>query len=282
MEEPMNVEEARALLRRSAILVPHSDLHDAALVLDSALSAAERRAEEAERERDTQHDEDDLALHHLLDRLGVVKCKAGFDCYDGSHARIIGALTDLRSQLTSALASRDEYAVAVEAWEGTAKALAESAQCTDPTTVEDDVYEVTCCTCDVCKALALVAASTPTLGVIERVRAEARKTGRRPEVEWFADLMEGVLRKNDHKRGWQEMTHAKVIARLREETDELDGAFQAWTMARVAGGKAHDEARAFICEAVDVANFAMMLADNVRRRNRTPTDSLAATKGGGQ
>lgn len=77
----------------------------------------------------------------------------------------------------------------------------------------------------------------------------------REEVRWFAGLMEGQLRANDHKGGWHSMTKFQLHERLEEEVKELEQAI-------LGGG--HSER--IIREASDVANFAMMIADKERNR----------------
>ena len=91
----------------------------------------------------------------------------------------------------------------------------------------------------------------------------------RPEVAAFADAMEAQLRANDHKGGWHDDHHDDLLDRLREETKELADVLD------LSGGKA---GRFFpsdpqgptwsaevLREAADVANFAMMIADNAER-----------------
>lgn len=75
----------------------------------------------------------------------------------------------------------------------------------------------------------------------------------RDSVTQFAELMERVLRENDFKGGWERITPAQLINRLVDELDELVDAIHA--------GRTND----VIKEAVDVANFAMMLADNASK-----------------
>ena len=72
----------------------------------------------------------------------------------------------------------------------------------------------------------------------------------RPEVQWFAERMEVKVRSNDWKGCWQNMTPTEILARIREDTDELEDVLR--------GGAVN-----VMLEAVDVANFAMMLADVV-------------------
>ena len=78
----------------------------------------------------------------------------------------------------------------------------------------------------------------------------------RPEVRWFAEQMELQLQANDWKGGWHNDGLAPLYGRLREEMQELEYAiFPRWQKA----------AGRILLEAADVANFAMMLADNAQR-----------------
>jgi NTP pyrophosphatase (non-canonical NTP hydrolase) len=80
----------------------------------------------------------------------------------------------------------------------------------------------------------------------------------RPEVVWFADAMERKLRENDHKRHWLTLGMQTLSMRLTQEREELRDA--------VASGSAAET----LAEAADVANFAMMIADKVRKEALPP------------
>jgi len=82
---------------------------------------------------------------------------------------------------------------------------------------------------------------------------QGTKENCRREVEWFAGMMEKKLRANDHKGGWHNCKNDYLFKRIREEITELADAILY-------------EDGDVIDEAVDVANFAMMIADNFRRR----------------
>ena len=73
----------------------------------------------------------------------------------------------------------------------------------------------------------------------------------RPEVLRFAAKMESVLRKNDWKGGWQRMTTKDSLSRLYEELRELNAAAKTGPPELI------------VKEAVDVANFAMFIAENL-------------------
>lgn len=72
----------------------------------------------------------------------------------------------------------------------------------------------------------------------------------REAVKQFAEEMEKVLAKNDHKEGWEECTNLYLVQRMIEETSEV--------LKMLDIGEFGDMAE----EAIDVANFAMMLYDN--------------------
>jgi NTP pyrophosphatase (non-canonical NTP hydrolase) len=73
--------------------------------------------------------------------------------------------------------------------------------------------------------------------------------GMLPPLAWFANEMERQLEENDYKRGWKHCTPQQLLKRLKQETQELK--------------KAIEKGQPFVIEeAADVANFAMMIADN--------------------
>lgn len=75
----------------------------------------------------------------------------------------------------------------------------------------------------------------------------------REPLRWFAEQMEARLRENDYKEGWLGEDDAWLLERLEGEAIELGEAMER--------GYQHD---AVIHEAADVANFAMMIADQAR------------------
>jgi hypothetical protein len=84
----------------------------------------------------------------------------------------------------------------------------------------------------------------------------------RAEVLWFAQEMEGKLRANDHKGHWDGCRFDYLSRRLAEESEELNKAILA-SSGQITLTRA--EADRIIHEAADVANFAMMIADNAKR-----------------
>jgi hypothetical protein len=76
----------------------------------------------------------------------------------------------------------------------------------------------------------------------------------REELARFAEAMEEKLLANDHKTHWNTVSLTYLRHRLGMELEELDRAF--------ISGAGEEQVQG---EAVDVANFAMMLYDNIRR-----------------
>lgn len=80
----------------------------------------------------------------------------------------------------------------------------------------------------------------------------------RPAVAWFAEQMELTLRKHDgNKSGWDDCSYDYLLDRLAEELEELDMVVLEPPNAPISR---------VIQEAADVANFAMMIADNARHK----------------
>jgi len=76
----------------------------------------------------------------------------------------------------------------------------------------------------------------------------------RPELHWFAGMMEKTLRKHDAEKGvdgWKNENMEWLYDRLREEALELEVA--------LLSGK--ENPTGIIKECCDVANIAMMIAD---------------------
>jgi NTP pyrophosphatase (non-canonical NTP hydrolase) len=92
------------------------------------------------------------------------------------------------------------------------------------------------------------------------------KGDRRPirdEVLWFASRMEAKLRENDHKSHWSECSFSWLLGRLDEETKEL---IAEWKRASERGFT-KEQAHRIAEEAADIANFALFIADNARRKS---------------
>lgn len=79
----------------------------------------------------------------------------------------------------------------------------------------------------------------------------------RLSVRGFARAMEEILRENDHKEGWEALSNAHLLGRIEDETKELESA--------LLNGQWHEAQR----ECCDIANFCMMLFDNLGVRIRS-------------
>jgi len=76
----------------------------------------------------------------------------------------------------------------------------------------------------------------------------------RPEVQWFAGIMESKLQQHDEDRyvdGWKDENALWLFERLVQEVFELHEALIKTTYSE----------EEVIKECADVANFAMMIAD---------------------
>jgi hypothetical protein len=92
-----------------------------------------------------------------------------------------------------------------------------------------------------------------TVGILKRgQRAIGKVREIRPAVLRFAQLMEQRLKENDHKSGWEDCTRSYLFHKMLAKTDKLEDCFLR-----------EDDP---IKDAVDVANYAMMIADNSRRK----------------
>lgn len=72
----------------------------------------------------------------------------------------------------------------------------------------------------------------------------------RKSLQWFAEEMEEVLLSNEYKGGWENARNIRLLDYLEKEVRELKAAL-------IDGDKSD-----ILNECCDVANFAMMIADN--------------------
>ena len=77
-------------------------------------------------------------------------------------------------------------------------------------------------------------------------------------IDWFAGRMKMKLMNNLHKAHWSEADDEYLLSRLKGESVELHEELFA---------KSTCCPEAIIDECADVANFAMMIADNLRNSN---------------
>lgn len=84
----------------------------------------------------------------------------------------------------------------------------------------------------------------------------------REELVFFVHEMERELRRNDHKQGWGDDSARALMRRLREEVDELRVSLGLECNVCRKGHTSKVDIAKIRNEAADVANFAMMIADN--------------------
>ena len=81
------------------------------------------------------------------------------------------------------------------------------------------------------------------------------QTAVRPEVARFAVDMETILRNNDHKTGWDNLSIHQLFDRIKGEFEELQREYILQT--NVPDGK--DRTQRLQDEAIDIANYCMFL-----------------------
>ena len=95
----------------------------------------------------------------------------------------------------------------------------------------------------------------------------------RQQVQWFARLMERELQENDDKGGWETCPDDYLVRRIDDERAEL-----ARLLRKLQRKIDRDvdltpaEVEQVLSEAADVANFAMMIADNWKANLEDPID----------
>jgi hypothetical protein len=92
----------------------------------------------------------------------------------------------------------------------------------------------------------------------------------RESVQWFATVMEVVLRENDHKGGWENDQFQYFVDRMKEEMGEIELAM---------AGTCQSDLMDVVNECADLANFAMMLAENAHKKAMEWDDEEAEEHG---
>jgi NTP pyrophosphatase (non-canonical NTP hydrolase) len=105
----------------------------------------------------------------------------------------------------------------------------------------------------------------------------------RKEIKSFSEDMEKKLKKNDHKEHWSKSNYAYLIQRLRKEVDELDEELSSFVIGQAMprdldGACSIEKYGEVVEECADVANFAMMIADNLKNKRDHPVDIVYFTR----
>lgn len=99
-----------------------------------------------------------------------------------------------------------------------------------------------------------------------------RPTVVREPVLWFTGVMESKLRENDHKGGWAEadfsVTH--LVFRIEEELQEVRAVLRP-AIGRSLNELGIGDLVSLVREYADLANFAMMGADQARKELESRT-----------
>lgn len=84
------------------------------------------------------------------------------------------------------------------------------------------------------------------------------------QLDWFKARMAEKLHENNAKGGWDQLTFPRLFQFLLDELNELH-----WELIRLEMIEVQEIAEEIIRECADVANFAMMIADNANRTLHT-------------
>jgi hypothetical protein len=83
----------------------------------------------------------------------------------------------------------------------------------------------------------------------------------RPQLKKFAERMEEILKVNDDKDGWEGCSVGWLLDQVGKELREARTAYREQYLRTVVQPEAGDAIKALQDEAVDVANFCMMVWD---------------------
>ena len=87
----------------------------------------------------------------------------------------------------------------------------------------------------------------------------------RPVVMDWASRMEAVLRRNDHKSGWENMLDSEMVYRIEEEIYEVEDILRNKDASLYSDLDAMEH---LLDELADVSNFAAFLNDSIGFRQR--------------
>lgn len=91
----------------------------------------------------------------------------------------------------------------------------------------------------------------------------------RESVLWFAGWMEQKLLDNESRGGWENCDDSYLVRRIADERCELARLIRKLERRlRNEENLSDEDYRRVFCEAADVANFAMMIADNWHAAHR--------------
>ena len=88
------------------------------------------------------------------------------------------------------------------------------------------------------------------------------RTSIRPELAKFVIEMEEVLRENDNKSGWKDMSINDIFFRIKDEFEELDEAHAMYSHPLISDGERRSAIQDMRAEAIDIVNFCMFLCHN--------------------
>jgi len=85
----------------------------------------------------------------------------------------------------------------------------------------------------------------------------------RPEVALFALEMEGVLKENDHKTGWDDLSIHALFNRIKQEFEEFQAEYIVMNHHLGDDSQYINKMRE---EALDISNYCMFLCHNYPKK----------------
>lgn len=91
----------------------------------------------------------------------------------------------------------------------------------------------------------------------------------RNEVSWFAEQMEKKLKANDDKEGWSYCSKDDLLDSMKDELGEMiEQASRIGYSCFCGHSISNKDVQTLIDECADIANYAMMIADNAKKSRK--------------
>ncbi len=91
----------------------------------------------------------------------------------------------------------------------------------------------------------------------------------RKPLKKFAEFQEKILKENDNKEGWEECSIVELYGNLHEELRELIEVLLNSSPIEDLTDEEYEEYKEQVSkECADIANFAMMIYDNINRKKK--------------
>lgn len=105
---------------------------------------------------------------------------------------------------------------------------------------------------------------------VDRIILAIKDQGVREELRKFTHYQDWVLAENDHRGGWRNLNALELLMRIHGEIGELIEVVSY----HIKNPKSDAGKEDVMKECADVANYAMMLWDNIQRGDSEPDEPL--------